>query len=696
MKIFKRLLPSSHIHLYAIGLGLAWLAYRHWWAWIPLLLYAYWMRKQRISKSIWVMMVLFYGWTWYVFEQPIPTPSPQGIIVQQEDVKTGYRYTVQYGLYRYHLYTPEVLNIGSIISVEGDFKTFETDRFEGAFSPKDYYRSKWVTHVIYQPKIIQQHQIWIPHQIHQDLKQHIGQLPTYTQVFVSSLVLGIFESDMKARISKIGITHLFVLSGLHVTVLMGILNRCLWFLPKKIRLGLETVLLFTYLWVTLFPISLIRAVIQTLLFEWLNHDKIRYTRLDAFSFTWVLMLIINPYYLSNTSFQLTFLVSFLFIISNFKTDALGMMVSTFSAQTLVLPITSKITNQVYPLAFLVAPWFIPVFSYVLLPLSWLALWDKLGMILNPVFELVLNTIGFLEAGVFYFTIPVLSGIFALFYWILWGMASIGPFTIKKAYRMTYVVLFLVLIPQLKYLNPIGKVTFLSVGQGDTTIIERPFSQCTVVIDAFGDVMDYLYLQHIQTIDYLIITHGDFDHHRETEPILNSFQVKQLVLSKYDEGDFEASMRKFHPLYVKQGDKLPCGDIELNILSPIHKSNDDNENSIVIQTKIRDTTYLFMGDLGVSGETTLVNQNQELISDILKVGHHGSITSSHISFLTRVNPKIAIISAGVDNHFGHPHPAVVDRLKQRGIDVYQTNVVQTITFIDLPFYKRHIILVHKKG
>lgn len=696
MKTLKRLLPSSHIHYYAIGIGLSWLALTQIWSWGLVVIYIVYTRKLKIAKAIWLMMATFYAWGWVFFNLDVKIPHHQGIVTQQKDVKSGYRYTVKYGGYNYHLYTSELLDIGAIIQVDGTFMTYETDQFKGDFSPYHFHRSFYVTHVIYRPKITLIKTVWIPQKPHQDLKIHIHQLPNNTRIFVSSLVLGVFESDMKESISKVGITHLFVLSGLHVTVIIGVLNQWLWFMSKKTKWVIQNILLTSYLWVTLFPISLVRAVLQYILYEWLNLKQSRCTRLDAFSYTWIILLFINPYFLYNTGFQLTFLVSFLFIIHEFKSDWFGMMTSTFAAQTLVLPITSKITNRMYPIAYLVAPCFIPVFTYLLLPLSWLSLWPFFGHLLDPLFEWVMLIIHFIETGALYIHIPILVGIYALFYWILWGWVSLGNSILHKSYRMAYLVLFLLILPHLKAIQPVGKVTFLSVGQGDSTIIERPFGQCTVVIDAFGDVVDYLNIAQIQTIDYLIITHGDYDHHRETQPILSQFKVKQLVLSKFDEGEFEQSMRPYHPIYVKQGDVLSCGDIQLNILSPILNSHSSNENSIVIQTTIQDTTYLFTGDMGFEAEVILVNQNNNLKSDILKVGHHGSVTSTHVGFLNQVQPSVAIVSAGIHNRFGHPHPKVIERLHQQGIQIFQTNVVQTITIIDLPFYKRYVILLHKKG
>jgi competence protein ComEC len=669
----------------------------HAWGVCLLIVFLIWSRQLKFKKSLWVFLSMFFLWVWAYQSYTPNKPSGSGIVTQVQTVKSGYRYTVKYGLFNYHLYTKESIEIGTIIDVEGIFKTYDSDQFRGDFSSEDYHKSKFVYYVIFNPTIVKHDIKDIPHQYHHRLRSHIETLPKDTQLFVNSLVLGVFESDLKESITKVGITHLFVLSGLHVTILIGFLNQCLWFLPKKLKLSVQTGILLGYLMLTLFPISLIRAVIQYVLYEWLNGEKIHYTRLDVFSFTWVGLLIVNPYYFQHTGFLLTFLVSFLFIIGTFKADFKGMLGSTFSAQTLVLPLTSKITRKIYPMAFVVTPLFIPLFTYVLLPLSWLSLWPRLAYIVDPFFSSILVLITYLEYETLGFYVPILTGVWALIYWLMWAYAHIGKSDEVKILRTTYVILFLMIFPLYKMINPIGRVTFLSVGQGDTTIIERPYGACTIVIDAFGDVVNYLELNHIRKIDYLIITHGDFDHYKETENLLNTFQVKHLVLSRFDDSDFERSMRKYTPTYVKGGDMLYCGDISLNVLSPNHKFSSSNENSIVIHTVIEGTSFLLTGDMEFEAELDLVNRyGDQLQSDVLKVGHHGSKSSSYAGFLQRVQPDIAIISAGKDNAFGHPHPEVMDRLNAFGVKIYQTPEVQTITFIDLPFYRRYVILVHKPG
>ena len=205
-----------------------------------------------------------------------------------------------------------------------------------------------------------------------------------------------------------------------------------------------------------------------------------------------------------------------------------------------------------------------------------------------------------------------------------------------------------------------------MGQGDTSLIIRPFNQCTIVIDAFNTVEDYLINHNIKEIDYLIITHGDYDHYQKADWILSNLIVKQIVLSEFDDSDFKIAHQNSHlTLLVESGDTLVCGDISLNILAPIAKASSVNNASIVFQTKIDDLTYLFTGDIEAESEQLLVNKyKHSLKSDVLKVPHHGSKTSSTQTFIDFVNPKHVVISAGHQNKFSHPDKNVLNRYESK--------------------------------
>jgi len=133
--------------------------------------------------------------------------------------------------------------------------------------------------------------------------------------------------------------------------------------------------------------------------------------------------------------------------------------------------------------------------------------------------------------------------------------------------------------------------------------------------------------------------------------------------------------------VKQGDVISLGGIDFNVLNPINNSNPDiNENSVVLQFRYGQTTFLMMGDSGKDTEAALLSSGLQLKADILKVGHHASTSGSTLAFLNVVRPKIALYSAGINNPYGHPAPQTIAALATVGATVYGTDKNGTVSII----------------
>lgn len=126
-------------------------------------------------------------------------------------------------------------------------------------------------------------------------------------------------------------------------------------------------------------------------------------------------------------------------------------------------------------------------------------------------------------------------------------------------------------------------------------------------------------------------------------------------------------------FVSEGIIEAEQDSALAVLSPVGTEQNLNNRSIVFWLQLEEVSFLFTGDLELEGEQRLLRQYPELQTDILKVGHHGSLTSSSPEFLERISPKLSLISAGRQNRFGHPHPEVLDHLEQHSISIYRTDL-----------------------
>lgn len=191
---------------------------------------------------------------------------------------------------------------------------------------------------------------------------------------------------------------------------------------------------------------------------------------------------------------------------------------------------------------------------------------------------------------------------------------------------------------------------------------------------------YLLNQNIDNIDYMMLSHLDADHCQAGIFILNNMKVNNLVICKqaedsklYREITSICKQKKINIIYVKKGDKINIQNLKIEILHPEEKliaDNPLNNNAIVCKMTFHSTKILFTGDIEKIAENKL--KEEDIKSDILKVGHHGSKTSTTQEFLDKVAPKIALIGVGSGNKFGHPSNEVIERLKNKKIKIFRTD------------------------
>ena len=232
---------------------------------------------------------------------------------------------------------------------------------------------------------------------------------------------------------------------------------------------------------------------------------------------------------------------------------------------------------------------------------------------------------------------------------------------------------------------LAEVHFLDVGQGDSIFLR--LGDKTMLIDAAEadqaeKIIAYLQSQQVEKLDYVLGTHPHADHIGGLAQVISAFDVGQVYLPKVSHNT--ATYRKLLETIQKKGLKvqtakagvkvLEGNGITAEILSPPENWEGDlNNQSIVLKLTAGKVSYLFMGDAETEAEKMLTNVR----ADVLKVGHHGSSTSSGAMFLQRVKPKIAVISCGVNNDYGHPHKETLSSLEKVGATVYRTDEDGTV-------------------
>lgn len=230
-----------------------------------------------------------------------------------------------------------------------------------------------------------------------------------------------------------------------------------------------------------------------------------------------------------------------------------------------------------------------------------------------------------------------------------------------------------------------RVNFIDVGQGDSEFIELPNGE-TLLIDAGtnetgADVVNYIESLGYSSIDYVVGTHPHEDHIGGLDDVINSFEIGSVYMPKVtaDTKTFEDVLDAVDEKGLtintaKAGVTLVDGDgLSVKMLAPVLDEYDNtNDYSAVIRIVYDDTSFIFMGDAEQYAEDLITG---DVDSDVLKVGHHGSSTSTGEEFLQRVSPSYAVISCGLGNSYGHPHTETIEKLG--GIPVFRTDEMGTI-------------------
>ncbi|MCR8746547.1 ComEC/Rec2 family competence protein [Romboutsia lituseburensis] len=269
-------------------------------------------------------------------------------------------------------------------------------------------------------------------------------------------------------------------------------------------------------------------------------------------------------------------------------------------------------------------------------------------------------------------------------------------------KFFYIILIIITLLSGCGKNSLLEVHIIDVGQGDSILIKTPNSK-TLLIDGGTNesehiVKSYLKKQKVKIIDFLIATHPDSDHIGGLDAVVNKFNVKglylpeQTITSNSYNDLISACNQKNVPLnYLYKGDNFSIDNyINLFVLSPSYIQDDNNLNSIVFKLSFKNKSFLFTGDAESSNESDIINSFNLEDIDFLKVGHHGSKSSTTSEFLDETTPDVAVISCGYKNQYGHPHNATLKNLKDHNVTTYRTDLSG-----DIVFYSNGEIIYTKK-
>lgn len=551
------------------------------------------------------------------------------------------------------------------------------------------------------------------------------------------IVLGMMIGDtsyisdkVKQDFQNSGITHMLAVSGTNVAYVI----ICVKFLFEKLvskKASNYFVIFFIiiFMFVSGCSASVVRATIMAIILILADLFARKPNIYASIATSVIIMIIYNPLVITDVGFILSYggtlgivilyeklnaMIAQKFCISNqFLKSIVSIFCTTLSAQIILVPIMWYFFNTISIISLVTNLLVAPV-SGILTILGIIAY--AVGLLYTPASKLLsygiysmaklIICIAKICADVPYanlvFPTPSIL-LIVVYYLIVYKIFFRCDFKI-----LNYIIYILIAVCVVGSIMPNNclKINFVDVGQGDCTYIETP-NKKTILIDGGGTensdydvgakvLVPYVLDKGKRRIDLIFISHFHEDHVEGIISIIENFDVGEIIIGKCNNIDLynlfleKASKKGIEVEEVCIGTSIEIDDIVFDIIYPSKNNLDvnENENSLVLRMKYFDTSMLFTGDLESEGET---NISSDIKSNILKVGHHGSKTSTSEEFLKKVSPQIALIGVGKNNSYGHPNDEVLDRLEKINCNIFRTDYYGEIM---MKIYKNGKILINK--
>ncbi|MDU4903790.1 MAG: DNA internalization-related competence protein ComEC/Rec2 [Streptococcus lutetiensis] len=611
------------------------------------------------------------------------------------------------------------LNQTMLLSGQVDLEEATPQRNFGGFDYRTYLKHEGIYRIANLSSITeirQQSSLSFFERLHELRRQAIVSIqrnfPAPMQHYMTGLLFGYLDKsfdEMSDVYTSLGIIHLFALSGMQVGFFVALFRFII------LRLGLrrdyvdilQIPFSLVYAGLTGFSVSVIRSLIQS------AFANLGIKKLDNLAFTLMTLFILMPNFLLTTGGILSF--TYAFILSFIDFDELShyqkILTECFAISLGSLPVLLYFFSVFQPLSLLLTAIFSLAFDTLILPvLTFVFLLSPLVKItaLNPFFVFLETIIKFSKSLI---GTPLVFGRPSLGILLLL-LLIIG--LLYDCYRHKKVAIFLFSIIALLFFqikHPLeNEVTVVDIGQGDSILVRDVKGQ-TLLIDVGGKVrfsekkswqkrladsnaertlIPYLKSRGIGKIDQLVLTHTDTDHMGDMLEVAKELKIGQVLVSpgSLTKPDFVVKLRQMKtPVHaVSAGDNLPIMGSHLQVLYPNAVGDGGNNDSVVLYGNLLGKNFLFTGDLEEEGEEQMMATYPNLPVDVLKAGHHGSKGSSSPEFLDHISPQMALISAGQNNRYKHPHQETLDRFQNQNMTIYRTDQQGAIRFRGLNHWK----------
>lgn len=542
---------------------------------------------------------------------------------------------------------------------------------------------------------------------------------------LTSIILGdsshLDEEDL-IKYRDLGLAHILAVSGLHIGIISGsliyLLSRT--GLNRRINIILSISIIWIYSYLIGFPPSTIRAGIMfTILYlSHLTHEP--YDSINAVMFSMLFSLFINPFWIFDVGFQLSYLATISIIVFTSKikllfypnkNNMIGTISSILAVNIGLLPIQSYYFNRISILGLIANLITVPLLSLTLILGMIMILFNYtisyVNIILAAVMDLLLsivtiiiNILGEIPFNVIKLYSPDLVTILLYYLAILIVLGVIDIYgyktSLKKSISFYLAILTIASVIIITHDDHI-EIDFIDVGQGDSILIKT--QGYNYLMDTGGSLfsandvgkyitLPYLEKQGIYNLDKVFITHFDEDHSQGLRALLSEVNIKEIYASYIPKNNEIIQILVEHniPITVlRYGDVIYLdNNTNIKIIWPSKGTNinySSNNMSLVSLMKYKNYNILFTGDIEKEVES-IIGEKIDRKIDILKVPHHGSNTSSTEQFLEKIMPKHSVISVGRGNFYGHPKKDVLARLEKVGSSIHRTDEMGMIrTLLD---------------
>lgn len=623
-----------------------------------------WLKfKNHINyQLLFISMIIFFSGLMYITSKITydKFTNKEIVIIDKQKQTYTYQYIVRDRTFKYIYHSHIDYTIGTKLGIDGEFIPFNKNTIPNGFHPREYYLSKGIIGRLNHVTVIVIDEKATIKEWFYDLKEtyHEREVEPFIDAFI-------FDDQKELRtFSFEWLFYLFSVSGLHIFALSQLIIYLFKIRQMKFQIYIRLLIVTLFFIFQPFHYSIIRLLLMNIVILCLSILRLQIPKYVILGMIWILILIFQPYKIYDIGLLISFfLVMNLYMSTVDKTHRIinqyhiillaASLIFLFNGRFMLIPIIMM------PVIVLVVIYsiFMPTLLMFILQIEIIFFINWFHKIFD-LFKIFHNYIGVIQ-------VPMPSNIIVSLSFIaifLMHLSSSKKIIIKRLFVMCLIFL---ISGKLFVLNQPASLMFLDVGQGDATVyIDK---DCVVVIDAFSNVESYLRSKGKQHINYLFLTHSDVDHIKEAKSLVENMQVHYVITSPYQE---------IEEISTSTIDDFPtsffCGDIKIDILGPVDTMFDDNDDSLIILIDFLGKKILFTGDASKEREKQLITYINDDI-DVLKVGHHGSKTSTSSELLYALNPEFGIISTSINNRYGMPHQEVINQLKVFNIKYFITSL-----------------------